>query len=74
MFPVYYKFLKTVLLFFKKKKVPVGIMTFGQRREGSGSYTEAGKKFPECCPSLHRSEKELLERHSSVFHHKNTPG
>jgi hypothetical protein len=51
MFPVYYKFFKTVLLFFKKK-VPVGIVTFGQRGEGSGSYTDAGKKFPECCPQF----------------------
>jgi hypothetical protein len=31
-----------------------------------------GKKVPECCSGLHRLEKELLERRSSAFHHKNT--
>jgi hypothetical protein len=33
-----------------------------------------GKRFWNAVPILRPSEKELLEQHSSVFSHKNTPG
>jgi hypothetical protein len=42
--------------------------------EVGDSYTDAkGKKVLEHHSGLHPSEKELMDRYSGVFHHKNTP-
>jgi hypothetical protein len=40
--------------------------------EGGVNYTNARKQVPERRPSLHSSEKEVLEWRSSTFHHKVT--
>jgi hypothetical protein len=45
---------------------------FGQRW-GSFSYVDARKKVPECRSGLRHSEKELPERRTGAFRHKNTP-
>jgi hypothetical protein len=46
----------------------------GQQDTPTSLYRWQGKKSPERRSGLHPSEKELPERRSGAFRHKNTPG